>query len=132
MIKLSLPLKVVLPRKRKEDRVWNVNLNVYRNTHYQILNDVKQIYKLLIAGLLSVDHAPLSGPHEFRYTLFPATKRSVDVMNPCSIIDKFACDALVELGMFLDDNHKIVKRLTFEFGEVDKANPRCELEIVPL
>lgn len=135
LLKVSLPLHVIIPRKRKDDRKWILNLNNYRNTHYQTLDQAKKIYAeevmaaLCVNGRLTV--SPFGVPVELRYTVFPRTKREMDVSNPCSVIDKFACDALVHLGFMPDDNYKHIRRSVYQFGEVDPSNPRCELEAYP-
>ena len=49
--------------------------------------------------------------------------------NPCSIIDKFTCDALVKAGVLEDDSSKQIKKVIYKYGGIDKDNPRCELEI---
>ena len=49
--------------------------------------------------------------------------------NPCSIIDKFTCDALVKAEIIEDDSFKQIKKVSYIFGGVDKHNPRCELTI---
>ena len=49
--------------------------------------------------------------------------------NPCSIIDKFTCDALVKAGVLEDDSSKQIKQIIYKYGGIDKDNPRCELEI---
>lgn len=131
-MKFILPLSVVIPRK-KGDRIWICNLNNYRNTHYITLNKVKQIYKEYVDAAIidwyadneDVPKAPLI----LTYTVYPATNRIFDVANVCTVIDKFTCDALVELGVIKDDNHKIIQAVNYRIGHTDKANPRCELTV---
>lgn len=134
-MKLSLPLSVVIHRKRKDDRKFILNINNYRNTHHQVLNAAKKLYvEEVMAALAEAGYRAgvrMKGPLEFRYTLFPRTIRLTDVANPCSVIDKFTCDALVHLKVIEDDNYHVIRRTVYQFGEVDKNNPRCELEVVP-
>ena len=66
---------------------------------------------------------------EITYTLYPKTKRLCDISNILSIVDKFYCDALVELGRIPDDNYEHVVRVIYEFGEVDTTNPRAKITI---
>mgnify|MGYP003643022301 CR=1 FL=1 len=61
------------------------------------------------------------------YTYYSKTKRRIDISNPCSIIDKFACDALVKAGIIKDDSFEQVQAVVYKFGGFDKENPRCEL-----
>lgn len=75
---------------------------------------------------------PLADKIKITYRLFPKTKRLVDVSNVCSVVDKFFCDALVQSGCIPDDNYKYLPKVEYEFGEVDKNNPRVEIEIQEL
>ena len=137
-LKLSLPLTVTLPRKTKADKVFILNLNNYRNTHHMTLNQAKVKYKELIYELMLTRSgkyvAPIlpPPPYLFTYTIFPGSMRTFDVNNVCSIIDKFAADALQELGIIKNDNFKFIPESVFKFGSVDKDNPRCELVVTPL
>lgn len=53
----------------------------------------------------------------------------MDVSNVCSVVDKFFCDALVEEGRIPDDNYDHIPEIKYIFGEVDKTNPRVDVEI---
>ncbi len=121
---LVLPLTVTLPRKTKADLRWTLNLNAYRNTHHQILNNAKIAYKELIRHQIA--ELPKFNKISLTLTLFPKTKRLTDLDNICSIHAKFLLDALVELGRLQDDNYLYVPEISFRFGEVDKGNPRVE------
>lgn len=74
-----------------------LNMNWYRNAHFQILNKVKQSYQ------------PISGKR-FRaekisiiYTLHLPNHRRTDLMNWIAVTDKFFLDYLVENGCIADD-----------------------------
>jgi Holliday junction resolvase RusA-like endonuclease len=128
-MKAKLPLFVTIPRK-KGDRKWICNLNNYRNTHYITLNKVKQIYKEYVQAAWYMENEDMPKPPLILiYTVYPATNRIFDIANVCTVIDKFTCDALVELGVITDDNHKVVAAVNYRIGKVDKENPRVELEI---
>lgn len=132
MIKLNLPLYVILPRKRKKDKRLALNLNIYRNTHFQVLNQAKIVFNTLFSGLINNAYpcgAPTYKQAHITYTLFPQTKRLCDVSNVCSVVDKFTQDSLVELGIIQDDNYQHITRVVYEFGSIDKDNPRCEIII---
>lgn len=126
----------MLPRKRKEDKKFMLNLNVYRNTHYQILNQAKAIFtKEILDSLMSSVPKPFikfTNPVEVNYTLFTGNARLLDTNNVLSIIDKFALDALVEIGILKNDTYKEVVRTINQFGGIDRANPRCEMEILEI
>jgi len=65
----------------------------------------------------------------FKYTITSANQRKFDIANMLSIIDKFACDALVKAQIIQDDDFKQIKEVVYRFGGVDKDDPRCELVI---
>lgn len=130
-MKLILPLTVTIPRKTKEDKVFHLNLNIYRNTHHMTLNKAKELYKDIVRTscnkALSFRPEP---PYHFIYTVFPANARKFDLANVLPIIQKFADDALIELGIISDDSWKVIQAIDYRIGGIDKENPRCELEIL--
>ena len=88
-MKLILPLSVTMPRKTKDDRVWILNLNSYRNTHFQILNKAKGLYaeelaKSCIPVIYREYYPP--PPYRFVYTVFPSSGRKFDLANVLPII----------------------------------------------
>jgi hypothetical protein len=133
-MKIVLPLSVTLPRKTKADKVVALNLNVYRNTHYLVLNQAKIAYKEQVKIAMYTSKGVIKGgiwdgPYHFTYTVFPANNRAFDLANVLPIVQKFTDDALIELGFIKDDNWKVVRAVDYRFGGVDKTNPRVELEI---
>ena len=129
---IDLPLAILLPRKTKADKRLAMNLNVYRNTMFQILNQAKQQYKEEVADILLTiphDQKKLTPPLLFHYTLYPKSKRMTDLGNVLSIVQKFTEDALVECGIIPDDNYLIIPKVIHSFGDVDKENPRVTLVI---
>lgn len=87
-----------------------LNLNVYRNAHYQILNKAKIIFKnQLLANYPEIKKIKgLTGKVRVNYNIIPNNKRKFDTMNVISIVDKFFLDALVEFGCIPDDNYNYV------------------------
>lgn len=63
------------------------------------------------------------------FTYYARSNRRLDISNPCSIIDKFTCDALVKAEILEDDSFEQIKEVIYKFGGVDKDNPRCVLEL---
>lgn len=133
-MKLNLPLKLYFPRQRDKDKPYYLNLNVYRSTHFRVLNNAKKIYKKLVweatleAGM-KPDRLLLTAPYRLVYTLHAASRREIDVANVLSVIDKFTSDALVELGYWPDDNYKFIREVCYRFGSIDPDNPRAELVV---
>lgn len=125
---LSLPLSVWVSGKTK----FILNLNNYRNAHFQVLNKAKKLYAEEVSLALGKQQACFNGGCMLTYTLYQPTNRRVDVSNPLSIIDKFTCDALTELGVLPDDSNKYIQSVAYVWGGVDKVSPRAELEITSL
>lgn len=121
------PLKVYLPRKTKKDVAFILNLNTYRNTHYQILNQAKQIYKDIVASQILT--LPVMQKVAVRFVLYPPTIRKMDTPNICSIHDKFFMDALVELGKLPGDDYDHYVETGYVFGKIDRVNPRVDIQL---
>jgi Holliday junction resolvase RusA-like endonuclease len=126
-MKLTSPLFVTLPRKTKEDRKMILNLNNYRNWHYLVNNKIKEIYTDEMSSQLK--DLKLKTPIILKLKLFPASNRVHDRSNVVCIQEKFFCDALVHYGCIEDDNNKYITSTSFHSGEVDKDNPRVEIDI---
>jgi Holliday junction resolvase RusA-like endonuclease len=125
MAEFRLCSPLTIPRPRARDLP--LNLNEYRNAHFQQLNDMKKRFKGIMAS--QIEELPQLGRIQIEYTLYPKTKRLCDVANVLSVLDKFFCDALSELGKIEDDNYLYVPKVSYEIGEVDKNNPRAEILI---
>jgi Holliday junction resolvase RusA-like endonuclease len=128
-MKINLPLHVTLPRKRTVDKKFYLNLNAYRNGHYQMLNDVKNVFKNIIFDTVKRENIDFkyTPPLEITYTIYPKNRRKFDIANVLTVVQKFADDALVELGLIEDDDYTIVDSVRYRFGEIDKDNPRVEM-----
>ena len=63
------------------------------------------------------------------YTIYPMSKRKFDLGNVCCIHQKFFEDALVELGKLEDDNVDFIPLVIYKKGEIDKNNPRVEVDV---
>ena len=122
-MKIDLPLEVYYTKNKK----FILNLNNYRNAHYRILSNAKKIYADNLIDRIS--YPKYKEPVVLTYTYYAKSKRRLDVSNPCSIIDKFTCDALVKAGVLEDDSSKQIKKVIYKYGGIDKENPRCELVI---
>lgn len=128
---LNSPLKIEYgkpTRCTRKSRCMTLNMNVYRNTHYRILNITKVHYVDVMEE--QINNLPdLKPPIQLTYTYYPASNRQCDVTNVCSIHSKYFLDSLVELGKLKDDNYKFVPTEIFTIGTVDKENPRVEIKI---
>lgn len=122
---IPLPLKVRVSKKRE----FTLNLNQYRNTHFQVLNKAKAIFEGVVGPLLK-DVPSLRGC-TLEYRLYPSSRQLCDVANVCSIVDKFFSDTLTAQGKLEDDNYRFVPKVVYEFGAIDKLNPRVDVTIIP-
>ena len=103
-MEVDLPIGIKIGRKN-----YALNLNIYRNAHYQTLNKMKiEFSKVIEPELMKL---PSFKSVDLTYTLYPKTKRLCDIANVCSIVDKFFCDALVNIGKLPDDNYEYLKNI---------------------
>jgi Holliday junction resolvase RusA-like endonuclease len=131
---LNLPLDVVYYVRKSDNKQMRfiLNLNNYRNTHHRILHQAKEKYENIVINNLPEDAKELLYGKKVRvsFKYFQSTNRRVDVSNPIAILEKFATDALVKAGVIEDDNYSVlVGSDGWEYGGVDKNNPRCEMTI---
>lgn len=124
----TIPLPWKIPISKNKD--FPINLNHYRNAHFQELNNAKikfgQLVSPLLGSVLCMESCTLF------YVIFPPSKRECDVSNICSIADKFFSDTLVSCGKIVDDNFKVIPIVSFTIGHVDPVNPRIEVTITPI
>ena len=123
---VTLPLEVYYSEKKK----FILNLNNYRNAHYRVLSIAKKVYTENLVERIK-DYSRFDDPVSLEYVYYAKSNRRLDVSNPCSIIDKFTCDALVKAEVLVDDSFEQIKEVVYKFGGVDKDNPRCILELFP-
>ena len=123
---INSPLSVPVSKNKN----FILNLNNYRNTHYQALNKAKLNDTAIMAE--QIGQMEKAGQAEIHYRLFPKTKRLTDIGNVISIHKKFFEDALVEMGVLEDDNYKFVIGSSETFGGVDPDNPRVEIKVIDI
>ena len=120
MPRFELPLSLALKRKTKKDKVFRLNLNEYRNTHYQTLSQAKRAFM------------PIGIPEGFKakkirltYHIQKKTKRRFDTGNIFSIVDKFFLDWMVSAGYIPDDNCDVVS-----YGAITGENGADENRVI--
>lgn len=127
MITLELPLYVELKRKNSVKRVY-AGMNVYRNLHHHVSNDVKKSYKAIVWGKL--EHGSFKAPKapvSVAITLYAPDARDRDLANVLPVLQKYCDDAVVEYGLIKDDSVKYIKEITYKYGGIDRTNPRAEI-----
>ena len=126
-IKFITPYALILPRKTGKDKKISINLNTYRNLHFQVNNQCKKMYKELMREQLQ--GRIINTPVEITYQVFKPSRRSLDKMNVVSIASKYFLDAVTEYGCWDDDNDDNVKTETILPTQHDKDSPRIEITI---
>jgi len=125
--KVTLPLYVHTTKSKTTKGKVIFNLNNYRNMYFTKSNQAKREMKKVVAGLGIPKLG--SGPFVLVYTYYHGNNRVMDVNNAVSIIDKFTCDAITELGLWPDDNYNHVVEVRAVWGGVIPNGGRCDLEI---
>lgn len=125
IIKLSLPLFIT---NRSNKRKW-LTLNNYRNWHYQVSNDIKRRFKSELFDQLDFR---IEGKVKIEYFYFAPDKRTRDLMNVISVIDKFFQDAMVDRGCIESDDLSTVVEVNSCYMGIDKQDPRLDVMITKL
>lgn len=123
---LISPLSVDVPRKKGARKIY-LNLNSYRNLHYIVNNQAKTIYKELMES--QIKELPLLDKVSMTFILHKSSNRKIDRHNICSVVQKYFCDALVELGKMKDDDDRFIESETYKTGTIEKNNGYCEIII---
>jgi hypothetical protein len=125
---ITLPLAVFLPRKTMPPKkiIIGTNLNSHRN--WIVNNLIKRAYCTALEQQLS--GLTLKPPILLKFTLYRGNRRLGDRSNVLSVQEKFFCDALTHYGCLSDDNDDYIAGTSYRTGEIDKANPRVECEII--
>lgn len=100
-----------------------LNLNVYRNAHYQVLNKAKIIFKNQLLAQYPEIKRIKARRVQIEYYIEKCDNRKFDIMNVISIVDKFFLDALVEFGCIPDDNYNhVIYKAPFVSPEITKSS----------
>lgn len=121
--------KPVKHRAGYKPPLFPLNLNQYRNAHFQVLNHAKVNFEILARKLIGKHRVPKLSQVALEYVLYPGTTQICDVNNICSIVDKFFSDSLVKCAVLEDDNYKFITDSRFRFGHIDRENPRVTVII---
>lgn len=119
---LKVPYFIVLRGKR-----YSCNLNSYKNTHYRTTNAMKKEFKEIITD--DVLDLPIMDKVKLHFVMHYENARKFDIDNFLSIVSKFSCDALVELGRLPDDDYTHIVQVTGTVGSLDRENPHVEMRI---
>jgi len=124
MIQFKLPTHLIIPRKTKKDKVWAVNLNSYRNTHYRTLNELKIIFSEEVKEKISNANTVF----EELYIIFihHPKNNNIDTANVLSVAEKFFCDA-IQPKLIKNDSRREIKGHFYFPGSLDKESPHIEV-----
>lgn len=131
-INFIIPTRIILNKKKK--RSFPINNNSFANQHHRVKHNAKMVFYDYIASLGLKDDPtkefPLQSRVQPHYTYYAERGGLFDESNIGAALDKFTCDALVNIGVLHDDNYKYVKHYTFEFGGVktDQIWPRNDIK----
>lgn len=120
---IVLPTAVAVSKKKS----FILNLNVYRNAHFRVLDKAKKEFERVVKPLLK--HLPKLEQCSLVYTYYHGKGTIPDTNNVCSVADKFFCDTLVSAGVLPDDGPRYVRVTTFIPGGRDRDDPRIEVTI---
>ena len=101
---------------KKKSRRKSLNLNLYRNLHFQELSNQKNHFHDRMVKTLG--GIPSLGSVWLHYEIHPNHRGRLDTMNVGSVEDKFFSDSLTELGIIEDDDYTHVVFNSFCFGSV--------------
>lgn len=114
--------------QQSKNKYIRLNLNKFRNLHYQTNNKLKKNYtehmRDQIINLKPAKEISLV------FMLYKGSKRKIDRSNILCIVEKFFCDALVKYGFIEDDNDDFIKSTEYRTNGIDRENPRVEIEII--
>lgn len=127
-IQLVAPLAVEIDTKKRDK--WVLNLNKYRNSHYQILNKAKIAYEKVMSEQILNKVPAITVPLQITYIIIPNSQRLFDIDNVCSVHDKFFRDTLVNLGKIEDDSYQHIPRTIYQAGlpEIKRGRMLITLE----
>lgn len=120
---ISLPLSVAVSKKKQ----FILNLNRYRNAHFQVLAKAKVEFERVVKPLLK--NVPKLDKCYLEYVHYPGKGVLPDTNNVCSIVDKFFADTLVNCGILKDDSPNYREDTRFRYGGRDVQRPRVDVII---
>lgn len=129
-MKVVLPIYYVQEFKTKPNKTSLVGMNLYRNAHHFLQNNMKKYFQDLIIEQLPAVDTPLQ-TFTVHYTLYYKSP-VCDGSNIIALIEKFYLDAIKAHGLISDDNINFHKGSTWVVAEQDKVNPRVEITIKEL
>lgn len=89
---------------------------------------ISKKYQAWLDSCPKLFHSEINEPVSIHYKFYLQNKRHRDLDNMIKAIN----DYLVKSRVIADDNYTIVQKMIIEFIEIDKNNPRVEVDIIKL
>lgn len=125
-----LPIYYTQEFKTKPNKTSLVGMNLYRNAHHFLQNNMKKHFQdLVIEQLPSV--VEVIQQFTVAYKLYYKSP-VCDASNIVALIEKFYLDAIKEHGLIIDDNVNYHISSSWQVIAQDKTNPRIEVTIKEL
>lgn len=139
-VSFPIPTRIILGKNKK--RSFPINVNTFANQHHRVKHNAKMVFYDYIKSL-DLKHktrGPYAQKVRLHYEYYAERNGDFDEANVGGGLDKFLCDALVNVGVLIDDNHRYVKHYTFEFKGIereydwdrDDLKGVCYVSIIPL
>lgn len=125
-----LPIYYTQEFKTKPNKTSLVGMNLYRNAHHFLQNNMKKHFQDLV-----IEQLPpvVEVVQQFTVTYKLYYKSPVcDASNVVALIEKFYLDAIKEHGLIIDDNVNYHISSSWQVIAQDKTNPRIEVTIKEL
>jgi len=116
---VKMPIYVTLGKKKRKK--YYLNLNLLRNRHQHVNNNVKREYARIAHSVLPPPPDVPWEHIELEYVLYLPNKLKRDISNVLSVVDKNFCDALTTHGWIVDDNYNHLKRVVYQYGGQDES-----------
>ncbi len=125
-----LPIYYTQEFKTKPNKTSLVGINLYRNAHHFLQNNMKKHFQDLV-----IEQLPpvVEVIQQFTVTYKLYYKSPVcDASNIVALIEKFYLDAIKQHGLIIDDNVNYHISSSWQVIAQDKTNPRIEVTIKEL
>lgn len=124
---ISVPLKIILPRKIKRDKVIHLSVNVWETLHHTVKTQVKNLIADIVNTQLPDDVFDLGDKLTVECRLW-TSHGNLDLPNFVTVIEKRVTDNVVRGGFICDDKVKFINKHIYTYMGLDKLNPRLEIE----
>lgn len=126
--KFTLPLSVMLKRKKVKDRKMSINLNEFRKVHDRTYIEAKNEYCRVMGDQIR-GFDPIKGKFHLHYDYYATMNNNPDLDNFVGAAKKFFQDAMVKHGFIEDDNVNFIVSNSEKYCGIDRKNPRIEVSI---